>query len=295
MKRVLFSLALLIALFLGATGVLAADVNFYIENAGNCTWNITLSGTGFSPGNAMYIDMTSNETACDGTQTNNGFQNWNVGFVDAQGNFAITLAHHGWGTYDYTLHDALGVTQTIQISYSQTSVTCVGSFEVGDEVRVTAGLSNRLRSGPSTSNTVLSMMTAGTQMEIIGGPSCADGYVWWNVRVSDGRVGWTAEGPIGELWLEPVVANQTCTASMRAYFDTERGGYVLEVPLSPLPQSFMLTFDGVVVPDTNSGVRHTGYAGPTGSGLTYLRISQTFRNGHPYWEADNRWLMTYVC
>jgi hypothetical protein len=40
----------------------------------------------------------------------------------------------------------------------------------------------------------------GTRVEIIGGPECVPywtgAYTWWQIRLADGRVGWSAEGSL---------------------------------------------------------------------------------------------------
>ena len=78
------------------------------------------------------------------------------------------------------------------------------------EVRVVAGAPgdppNRVRSGPSLSETVLQQIYPETIVKIEEGPVCADGLVFWKVvnAMIPGGSGWTAEGDGTEHWLEPV-------------------------------------------------------------------------------------------
>jgi dipeptidyl aminopeptidase/acylaminoacyl peptidase len=66
---------------------------------------------------------------------------------------------------------------------------------------------NRVRSGPSTGDTVIARLDPGTVVKVIEGPICADGFVFWKVENASipGGVGWTAEGDRKVYWLEPFV------------------------------------------------------------------------------------------
>jgi hypothetical protein len=46
-------------------------------------------------------------------------------------------------------------------------------------------------------------MPAGSEFDVIAGPICAEGLVWWQVQYGD-HYGWTAEGEGTSYWLEPV-------------------------------------------------------------------------------------------
>lgn len=85
--------------------------------------------------------------------------------------------------------------------------------------RIQAGVTVRVldwlnfRSGPGLGNTVQHTNRPGTEMEVIGGPVCTPqggnppkAYLWWNVRMSDGHEGWSAEAPLNfpNYFLEPV-------------------------------------------------------------------------------------------
>jgi hypothetical protein len=84
-------------------------------------------------------------------------------------------------------------------------------IQVGLTVRVLDWLN--FRAAPGLGKTILRTNKPGTQMEVIGGPVCtpqADNspraYLWWNVRMEDGREGWSAEAPLNfpNYFLEPV-------------------------------------------------------------------------------------------
>ena len=64
---------------------------------------------------------------------------------------------------------------------------------------------NRVRSGPSQADEVITQVYAGTPLKIIDGPVCAGGLVFWKVEHQSipGGAGWTAEGDGQDYWLEP--------------------------------------------------------------------------------------------
>lgn len=59
-------------------------------------------------------------------------------------------------------------------------------------VREEGGKNLRRRSAPGTSSDVLDTLPPGTQVALLEGPTEADGYHWWKVRIGDGREGWVA-------------------------------------------------------------------------------------------------------
>jgi hypothetical protein len=78
-------------------------------------------------------------------------------------------------------------------------------LEVGIWGRVGPGDANNLRAEPTTQGERIGFIPAGELFQVLGGPSCADGYVWWQVKY-DGAIGWTAEGNAAnaDYWLEPL-------------------------------------------------------------------------------------------
>lgn len=84
-------------------------------------------------------------------------------------------------------------------------------IQVGFTVRVLDWLN--FRAAPGLGKSIQHTNRLGTQMEVIGGPVCTPqggdpprAYLWWNVRMEDGREGWSAEAPLNapNYFLEPV-------------------------------------------------------------------------------------------
>ncbi|MGQ9667033.1 MAG: SH3 domain-containing protein [Anaerolineae bacterium] len=48
----------------------------------------------------------------------------------------------------------------------------------------------RVRSGPGTTYATLQIVADGTRVQVLEGPSPADGFQWWQVQLSDGTIGW---------------------------------------------------------------------------------------------------------
>lgn len=102
-------------------------------------------------------------------------------------------------------------------SPNATAFTCSGTqptrLKVGSyaSVSVNPPLANRVRSGPGKSNSIVDLIQPGKGMEILGGPICADGWVWWHIRTFDASIeGWTAEGDAQSYWLVPCSSRNNC-------------------------------------------------------------------------------------
>jgi hypothetical protein len=95
---------------------------------------------------------------------------------------------------------------------AQATVSCPLALpprlKVGDTARVVANLN--MRSTAGIGNNLILTNPVGTQLTILGGPVCepyqGGAYLWWQVKLSDGQAGWSAEGSItGKFYfLEPV-------------------------------------------------------------------------------------------
>ena len=64
----------------------------------------------------------------------------------------------------------------------------VNAIAVGNTVQFTAN--TNIRSCASTGCGIITTATSGSTASVIGGPQYANGYEWWNVRLSSGTTGW---------------------------------------------------------------------------------------------------------
>ncbi len=83
---------------------------------------------------------------------------------------------------------------------------------VGDVVTVSDADSSllALHRAPRLSSTVLAQIPIRTELEIIDGPRCRDGWGWWKVSYNN-RTGWVGEvGPEGLYNLVPPANSDSC-------------------------------------------------------------------------------------
>lgn len=64
-------------------------------------------------------------------------------------------------------------------------------------------LPNRIREEPNREAETLGLIGPGGSMDVIDGPACSDGWVWWKVKNAEYE-GWTAEGDMEDYWLIPL-------------------------------------------------------------------------------------------
>jgi hypothetical protein len=84
--------------------------------------------------------------------------------------------------------------------------------QVGNKVVIKNWLN--FRTGPGLYFKIQRTNRPGTELEVIGGPVCTirvrddhpRAYIWWKVRMQDGREGWSVQAPLNEsnYLLEPV-------------------------------------------------------------------------------------------
>ena len=92
-------------------------------------------------------------------------------------------------------------------------------FAINDRVQVTgSGGGLNVRATPSTSGTLLATQPDGTLGTVIGGPTAANGFNWWNINYDTGADGWSVED-----YLVKVRGDTTPPSALR--------------PISPPPQS----------------------------------------------------------
>ncbi len=108
---------------------------------------------------------------------------------------------------------ALNVDDTGKIDVVLNDPLCIAAFcpdvplprlVVGEGGRVTYGDTRRVRvrAQPDLDAAELTRLDLGEEFEVLDGPICNDGYLWWRVR--NGRAeGWSAEGVTGNYYLEP--------------------------------------------------------------------------------------------
>ncbi len=80
---------------------------------------------------------------------------------------------------------------------------------IGAMARVMPGVPNNLRAAPTVNSADTGNLPAGTIFEVLQGPICADGYLWYEIRGTE-FIGWTAEGTSnGSYFLEPATCGNS--------------------------------------------------------------------------------------
>lgn len=79
-------------------------------------------------------------------------------------------------------------------------------LKVGDIAYVTKdpAVPNRVRKEANLEAEILGLVNPGASVRITGGPTCAEGWVWWQVENADFS-GWTSEGDKETYWLVPLI------------------------------------------------------------------------------------------
>lgn len=80
-------------------------------------------------------------------------------------------------------------------------------LEIGEQARVTPGAPNRVRDAASTSGNLIGEIPGGATFDVLDGPFCDGGLLWWQVSYGE-LTGFTAEGNRDTYFVEPVSANQ---------------------------------------------------------------------------------------
>jgi uncharacterized protein YgiM (DUF1202 family) len=202
------------------SGKFQVNDTFRVTETMNLRSAATTSGSVVS---TMTVGTTG--TVIGGPTSANGYIWWNV---------RLTSGTTGWAVENW-------LTET---DGGGTPPPPAGKFQVNDTFRVTQ--TTNLRSSGTTSGSVVSTMTVGTTGTVLGGPTSANGYTWWNVRLSNGTTGWCIEN-----WL----------------VETTGGG-------TPPPTGGGMFENGDAIRVTERANLRTG-AGTSNSVITTLQVGQT--------------------
>ncbi|WP_162909504.1 Ig-like domain-containing protein [Aggregatilinea lenta] len=111
---------------------------------------------------------------------------------------------------DQLRYDLLYISDTGPSGIS--NVQCLGAPEsqiaVGDVAIVTQEDQRPLnvRQEPNLTAQTLTQALPGDTFQVIDGPLCEGGYLWWQVRLDNGSVGWAAEGDQQNYYFAPLTA-----------------------------------------------------------------------------------------
>ena len=95
------------------------------------------------------------------------------------------------------------------------NIQCLGAPETRVGIGMVAVVSAEdprplnVRLEPNLGAQVITQAEPGTTFQIVDGPFCEGGYLWWNIRLDDGITGWAAEGSSELYFFEPLGAQPT--------------------------------------------------------------------------------------
>ncbi|MGC4106611.1 MAG: SH3 domain-containing protein [Thermomicrobiales bacterium] len=153
------------------TTTTSAPGTFAVGDAIVATESVNIrSGAGTSNPVVTFVNGGATATVLGGPQTANGLIWWNI---------QTSGGKTGWSIED------------VWVKASSTTTPAPGKFVMGDAIRVTDAVN--FRSSAGTSGSVIAVLAAGTTGTITGGPTSANGYVWWQFRTSGGTTGWAVQ------------------------------------------------------------------------------------------------------
>ncbi len=135
------------------------------------------------------------------------------------------------------------------------------ALAVGQPARVVAPGGLNLRDQPSTAGNLLVQLGTGVRVNILEGPTSADGYTWWRVDDGAGNVGWAAQAdPSGTEFLSPQLgeaqpADRSPRVGDRVVVTTGQ----LTIRAQPSSSAAQITF-------ANQNAQFTVLAGPQSAG-----------------------------
>lgn len=197
------------------------------------------------------------------------------------GGTALTISVNPVGTTGRTWYGVYGGTGVGGgwIDGSNIEVAPAPISAVGQTFRVTETMN--FRSGAGTGSSVIGTLTAGTTGTVIGGPTDASGYRWWNLRTTSGSAGWAAANWLvttGGSTTPPPTNPPPATGGKFAIGDTARVTEALNMRSGPG------TGNGVVAV-LAVGTTGTVLEGPrSGNGYTWWRIQTSAGTG---WVVEN--------
>jgi hypothetical protein len=115
-------------------------------------------------------------TVAGGPTTQNGYVWWNIHFDSGA---------DGWSVQNYLMRSAAPSFVAPISSMGQATALTVGA-------PVTTSDAVNVRQVASLQGTLVAIANRGTRGNVVSGPVASDGFEWWKVEYSTGKIGWTA-------------------------------------------------------------------------------------------------------
>ncbi len=168
---------------------LVVNLVVYVRSGVTIRHQPNLSG---APVNYYVENMVAVIT--DGPVCANGYNWWRIRGPGNNGWIAEGSAEGG-----YFLQSA-----GVMSDGSPTLWTCSDPLTIPRGDTIVRSFNLRLREEPGFGGRVLTVVPHDATVQVIDGPTCADGYNWWHVQTEVVGIpydGWMAEGPPGDYWM----------------------------------------------------------------------------------------------
>ncbi len=144
------------------------------------------------------------------------------------------------------LNVELGDNNAIQAPEQTCGSAPTPRLSLNEQARVTysTGADLNIRTAPA--GDYIMQILEGTVVNVVGGPSCADNYFWWNIQIQSENVtvgGWAAEGDSENYYLEPFIVELADPLTIEPTAQP-----TLDLPVEPLQPTLQPTLDIQVVP-----------------------------------------------
>ena len=204
--------------FSGASGKVEVEYNYYLLSGPNIHQmdDNQLLLYGFRPKERVRLlayRWKSPDDTHDHPDYNAIFHAWQEIQVDERGRILIDTDlsniyyYVAIGDRSGTAIFETNFSVTIEGDISNTSCFYSGiwfDIEIGDYVYVALpeGDFLYLFEGPSLNFNTLADLPSNVEMQVVGGPACADGYQWWQVITADGYSGWVADSEGFQIFIK---------------------------------------------------------------------------------------------
>jgi uncharacterized protein YraI len=211
-----------------------------------------------------------------------GYNWWQVNY-----NGTVGWTPEGEGPSTYWVEPADAATTTAACALAP-------RLAVGTTGSVALGSNNALRSAPSIAadSQIIGAIPAGATFTVLAGPTCANGYNWWQVNYA-GMQGWTAEGENGDYWLNPgAAATTTTTPGFIVTPGATAASSQTNCSTAPAPHMTLSGGGVAVAPLALRSAPGTGAAsqilGPVDEGATFTIIAgpQCGDDGRYWWQIN---------
>ena len=163
------------------------------------------------------------------------------------------------------------------------------ALAVGQPARVIAPGGLNMRDAPSTGGTLVLQLGTGQRVDVVEGPTQADGYTWWRVDDGGGNQGWVVQGDGETEWLGPTTAGADPQPVNRPPRVGDRVVVNIQLSLRSQPGT-----GATLITQIPAGSQFTVLAGPQpADGYNWYQIRSDDGNQEG-WAADgdptDRWL-----